>query len=89
MSKPIPRYYYQDALAALGDVLHNFDILSGDVVGASHNTWQDYAKYTARNLRRLANMLDAAAAGHVLHGPAVFPSAEEALNPDPTANKGG
>ena len=77
-----PKYYYHDAVATLGDVLNGFEVLSGDVVGDSGKCWQDHAFCTAKDLRRLANMLDAACKGDVLCGPVVFPSPREIMNPE-------
>jgi len=77
-----PKYYYPDSVASLGDILHGFEVLCGDELGPINESWQDRAKYIAKDLRRLANMLDAAVEGRVLDGPVVFPSPSEVMGMD-------
>jgi hypothetical protein len=57
----------------------NLAALSGDVVGPTGQSWQDQARIAALNARKLAHMLESAAAGDC--EPMVcFPSPAEAVD---------
>lgn len=70
-------YDYRVASACLKWLIDDMKILAGDEVGSSTQSWQDVANNLATNLRDYANILEAAVAGKVRNGPAVFPSPDD------------
>jgi hypothetical protein len=73
-------YRYETACKALATALADFRVLAGENVGPSGASLaRALAETCAVNLRHLASLLDAAREGHVVNGPAVFPSVSEAL----------
>lgn len=74
MSKP---YRYEEAKRLLKTILDDFRILSGDEVGPSDVTWRDVAGTASINLKVLASRMESARQGHVVDGPAVFPSPDD------------
>jgi len=73
-------YNYDEAQALLGDILREFEVMSGDSVGLSNMTWQDYCNSTAGHLRTLSDRLYSAVEGNVTNGPVVFPSPNDLEN---------
>jgi hypothetical protein len=68
----------------LSEVFLHLNILAGDKVGPSDQSWQDVAATAATSLRDFADMLDAVREskpfrGASLTGPVVFPSPEDTL----------
>lgn len=69
-------YGYDRAQKLLRCVLKQFRIIAGDDVGSSIG-WQGETAILVGLLRRLADVLEAAIAGHVEDPPLVFPSPDD------------
>ena len=79
--KPMPAdraaYSYERMRRDLRSALHNMRVLSGDIVGPSHSTWQDVAGETAVIFQHMTDMMEAARFGHPNNGDIVFPSPDD------------